>query len=247
MNPVLLSADYMTNKEYLDIANMPIMWLMVIPTVIVVCIQAFLFIKTAVKTAPVLDLKKSDIKSAMRAGAICSIGPGLSMFTVMIALMSILGGPFAWLRLSIIGTMTTEMIGANAGAAAMGVELSGADYGIIAFACSVWVITLNTCGFFVVNLFFTHKMEKIKTILEKKDAQLFGVIGLAILLGSLTMFLTMQMVTGRGELVAVIAGFISMLVFMKIAEKFPKIKEFNLGFAMLVGIFIAQFAVQLGG
>lgn len=92
MKPVLLMADTMTNKGYLEIANSPMMWAMVIPTVIMVCIQAYVFIRDAVKAGPIVGLTKEDTREAMRAGAICSIGPGLSMFTVMIALMSILGG-----------------------------------------------------------------------------------------------------------------------------------------------------------
>ena len=33
--------DTMTNKEYLSIANSPMLWVMVIPTVIAMCMQAF--------------------------------------------------------------------------------------------------------------------------------------------------------------------------------------------------------------
>ena len=142
--------DTMTNKAYLEIANSPMLWAMVIPTVLAMCVQAYVFIKDAVKAGPIVGLTKEDTKTAM------------SMFTVMIAFMAIMGGPFAWLRLSIIGTITTEMLGATAGATALGVELGGPDYGIIGFANSVWVITLNTWGFFLVNLIFAHRIEKFK-------------------------------------------------------------------------------------
>lgn len=247
MNPVLLMTDTMTNKTYLEIANSPMMWAMVIPTVIMVCIQAYVFIRDAVKAGPIVGLTKEDTKEAMRAGAICSIGPGLSMFTVMIALMSILGGPFAWLRLSIIGTITTEMLGATAGATAMGVELAGPEYGITAFACSVWVITLNTWGFFIVNLLFAHRMEKVKAVVDRHDANMFDAVGLCVMIGCVAMFLAGQMVGGTGNFIAAVAGFFVMLVLLKISEKVPKLKEYNLGLAMLAAIFIAQFIVGMGG
>ena len=239
----------MLNKEYLSIANMPLMWAMVIPTVIMVCVQAYVFIRNAIKAGPMAGLTDKDLKEAIRAGAICSIGPGISMFTVMIALMSILGGPFAWLRLSIIGTITTEMLGATAGSAAMGVELGGPDYGIIAFACSVWVITLNTWGFFVVNLLFAHKMEKIKVAVEKKDIYMFNAVGSCVMIGCIAMFLAGQMVTAgtikiNGKFMAGISGFAVMLVLLLITKKFPKMAEYNIGIAMLAGIFIAQAFVQ---
>ncbi|KGK85947.1 DUF5058 family protein [Clostridium sp. HMP27] len=247
MNTFLLMADTMTDKAYLDIANTPMMWAMVIPTVIMVCIQAYIFIRDAVKAGPIVGLTKQDTKEAMRAGAICSIGPGLSMFTVMIALMSILGGPFAWLRLSIIGTITTEMLGATAGATAMSVDLGGPNYGITAFACSVWVITLNTWGFFIVNLLFAHKMEKVKIAVERHDAHMFDAVGLCVMIGCVSMFLAGQMVGGTGKFIAAIAGFIIMTILIEISERVPKLKEYNLGLAMLAAIFIAQFVVQMGG
>ena len=81
-----------------------------------------------------VGLTKDDISTAMKAGTICTIGPGMSMFTVMVAFMNLIGAPYAWLRLSIIGTITTEMLGATAGATALGVELGSPDYGIIASA-----------------------------------------------------------------------------------------------------------------
>ena len=95
MNTFLL--DTMTNGGYLEVANSPMMWVCVIHVVIVEMIQAALFIKDAIKAGPIVGLSKDDCKTAMRAGAICTIGPGCSMFTVMVAFMSIMGGPFAWL------------------------------------------------------------------------------------------------------------------------------------------------------
>lgn len=239
--------DTLLNKEYLSIANSPWLWAMVIPTVIMVCIQAYVFMKNAMKAGPMVNLSKEDMREAIKAGAICSIGPGLSMFTVMIAMMSILGGPFSWLRLSIIGTITTEMLGATAGASGMGVELAGPNYGVIAFACSVWVITLNTWGFFVVNLLFAHKMERIKVAVEKRDIYMFNAVGSCIMIGCISMFLAGQMIGAFGKFIAAIIGFLSMIVLLQITKKFPRLAEYNLGIAMLIGIFGAQYFVQMGG
>lgn len=240
-------ADTMLNKEYLEVANSPWLWAMVIPTVLMVCVQAYVFMRNAIKAGPIVGLTKKDLKEAIRAGAICSIGPGLSMFTVMIAMMSILGGPFSWLRLSIIGTITTEMLAATAGAEGMGVQLAGPDYGVIAFACSVWVITLNTWGSFVVNLLFAHKMEKIKVAVEKRDIYMFNAVGSCVMIGCIAMFLAGQMTGGVGKFSAAAIGFVSMLILLQISKKVPKLAEYNVGVAMLIGIIGAQFLVQMGG
>ena len=217
--------DTMTNKAYLEIANSPMLWAMVIPTVLAMCVQAYVFIKDAVKAGPIVGLTKEDTKTAIKAGCICSFGPGMSMFTVMIAFMAIMGGPFAWLRLSIIGTITTEMLGATAGATALGVELGGPDYGIIGFANSVWVITL---------------IEKFKGFIDRYDTKMFDAVGMAVMIGCIAKFLSGQCVGGLPKVVAAVSGFVIMLIFMAIGKKKPKFNEFALGLAMLAAIFIAQ-------
>ena len=240
--------DTMTNKEYLSIANSPMLWVMVIPTVIAMCAQAYIFIRDAINAGPLVGLTKEDTKTAIRAGAICSFGPGMSMFTVMIAFMAIMGGPFAWLRLSIIGTITTEMLGATAGATALGVELGGPDYGIIAFCNSVWVITLNTWGFFLVNLLFAHRIESVKAVVDRYDTKMFDAVGLCVMIGCIAKFLSGQVIGGFSKVVAAVAGFLIMLLLLlKLSEKAPKLKEFALGLSMLAAIFIAQAVVVMGG
>ncbi len=236
--------DYMLNKEYLKVANDPMIWVMVIPTVIMVLIQAYVFMRRSIKAGPLVGLTDDELKTAVRAGAICSIGPGLSMFTIMIAMQSILGSPFAWLRLSIIGTVVTEMLGANAAAKAMNVDLAGPEFGVIAFACAVWVITLNTWGFFIFNLLFAHKLEGVRKAVEKRDIYLFNAVGTCVMIGAIGMFTAGEMVGGTGKIVAVVASAAAMFILMQIAKKIPKLQEYNLGIAMLVGMFVAQFVVQ---
>ena len=232
--------DTMTNKEYLQIANMPIFWAMVIPTVLAMCWQAASFIKTAVNAGPLVGLSKEDSKIAIRAGVLSSFGPGLSMFTVTVAFMAIMGGPFAWLRLSIIGTIVTETLGATAGATALGMNLGGPEYGIIGWANSVWVITLNTWGFFIVDLLFFHKIESLKGVIDRIDGKMFDYVGLCVMIGCIAKFTSGQMVGGLAKITAGVAGFIIMLLILKISEKAPKVKEFALGVSMLLAIFLAQ-------
>lgn len=232
--------DTMTNGGWKAIANGAGMWMAVIPTVIALCAQAVVFIRQAIKAGPMVGLTKDDISTAMKAGTICTIGPGMSMFTVMVAFMNLIGAPYAWLRLSIIGTITTEMLGATAGATALGVELGGPDYGIIGFANSVWVITLNTWGFFLVNLIFAHRIEKFKGFIDRYDTKMFDAVGMAVMIGCIAKFLSGQCVGGLPKVVAAVSGFVIMLIFMAIGKKKPKFNEFALGLAMLAAIFIAQ-------
>lgn len=90
-------------------------------------------------------------------------------------------------------------------------------------------------------------MEKVKAVVDRYDANMFDAVGLCVMIGCVAMFLAGQMVGGTGNFIAAVAGFLVMLILLKISEKVPKLKEYNLGLAMLAAIFIAQFIVQMGG
>ena len=237
--------DYMFNKEYLTVANSLGMWLAVIPTVIILLIQGWIFIRDAKNAGEIVGLTPEDCKTAMRSGAICTIGPGCSMFTVMVAFMSQVGGPFAWLRLSIIGTIVTETLGANAGATAMGTTLGDPEtYGIMAFTCSVWVITLNTWGFFIVNLLFAHRIEDVKVVMDKYDTAMFTTIGNCLMIGCIAMFLAQQVVGGAAKIAAAVAGFVIMGLLSLISKKHPRFNEYTLGIALILAILVAEYVKE---
>ncbi|GEM_PF-3749500 len=90
-------------------------------------------------------------------------------------------------------------------------------------------------------------MEKVKIAVERHDANMFNAVGLCVMIGCVAMFLAGQMIGGTGKFVAAIAGFVIMTILVQVSEKYPKLKEYNLGLAMLAAIFIAQFIVQIGG
>ena len=75
-------------KEYLQVANHPLMWVMVAPAIFVVLLQAFLISKKAVVNADLVGLTKEEVKSAFKIGFVSGIGPALAVFVVMLAMVA---------------------------------------------------------------------------------------------------------------------------------------------------------------
>lgn len=196
-------------KEYLKIANDPILWLMCLPVIIVVAIQAIIFSKKAFQAASSVELTKKEAKTAFRIGAVSAIGPAVAVFVVMLGMMAVVGGPMTWLRLSIIGAAPTELAASTMGATAMGVEFGGEDYGVLEYANSVW-----TMG----------------------DSKLTGEIGGAATLGAMTYLVGGHLLAGGAKLVAALVAGGGMILLVKLSEKYPKLGEYNLGLAMVMGM-----------
>lgn len=226
-------------KEYLKIANDPILWIMCLPTVVLVFVQAYLFSKRAFKAAHTTNLTKEQCNKAFKVGAVSAIGPAIAVFVVMIGMMAVVGGPVTWLRLAIIGAAPTELTASTIGAKAMGVEFGSAAYGAKEFAASVWTMTLNGCGWLLLCGLFTHKMDVLKDKVAGGDFNMMGQICGAAVLGTTSYLVMSNSMAGFNKFVAALVSGIVMIILSRISGKFPKLKEYNLGIAMLVGMFIA--------
>lgn len=231
--------EVITMKEYLKVANDPVLWLMCLPVVLVVAAQAIIFTKKAFVSAKSVELTKQEAKDAFRIGAISAIGPAVAVFVVMLGMMAVVGGPMTWLRLSIIGAAPTELAASTMGAKAMGVEFGGEGYGVLEYANSVWTMTLNGIGWLLFVGLFTHKLEGLRNKISKGDSKLTGEIGGAAMLGAMAYLVGGHLIAGSGRLIAALAAGISMIIFGKLSEKYPKIAEYNLGLAMVVGMIAA--------
>lgn len=231
------------DNSYLHIANDPFLWVICIPLILVVALQAFLFTQRAMKAAPIVGLEKQQTRQAFRVGATSAIGPSLSVFVVMVAMMGVIGGPITWWRLSMIGAANTELTASQLGAQAMGVEFGSAAYGVTEFANSVWAMALNGCGWLVFCGLFTDKLEGIQEKVAGGDAELMQKICGAAVLGTASFLVALNAQTPDGgiapdKLTASIIAAFAMIVLSFIGNRYPKLKEYSLGLSMILGMLV---------
>lgn len=231
-------------KEYLSIANSPLLWLSALPITLTVVIQAIIFTKRAFSSAGLVGLSKDDANKAFKVGAVSAIGPALGVFVVMLGLMAVIGGPLAWMRLSIIGAASTELAAAGMAAKAMGMDLTSPEYGLLEFANAAWVMGLNGAAWLISTSLFTDKIEGVTHKISKGDPKKVGILMIAAMCGAFGYMFGNELVKAlKPETVAFsVAGIsagVAMLLLEKAAKKYPKLGEYNLGIAMVVGMFCA--------
>lgn len=224
------------NPEVLKVANDYKLWIAALPVIVIVAIQAIIFTVKARESAKLVGLSARDIKTAFRVGALSSVGPALGVFLVMLGLMSVIGGPLAWMRLSVIGSAPTELTAAQMAAESMGTEIGSASYGIRHFAGAAWIMALNGAGWLVVSGLFTDKMGVLNDKISGGNMELTAVIGTAATCGAMAYLLGTHLVKLDANTVAAIVAGITMILLSKLADDHPKLKEYNLGIAMVVGM-----------
>ena len=230
----ILRGEIMNNTA---IANSAMAWILCSVTVFISLLQAILYIRMAKKTTVTANINPEVPKKAFRIGLISAIGPAMGVFIVMVGLMTSIGGPMAWLRLSIIGSAGTELTAATLGATASGVELGGSGYTLTVMAVSWFTMALNGCGWLVVSGLFTPGLEKLRDKISGGDTKWLGVLSVACSLGIFGYLNSGEILKGYGTAIASITGALSMVIIVKcIVPKFPKLMEYSLGISMVVGM-----------
>jgi len=230
------------SKELLDVskvANEYGVWICAFIGVSLVLIQALLYTKLSFKTAKEVGLTKKQSWRGFRSGLISSIGPAMSVFVVVFGMAIIVGGPITWMRLAIIGGSGTELTAAQVGAQAYGVGLGSEGYNLDALATSWWTMAANGIGWLIVVSLFAHKMEKVRQKIGGGDSKWIKIFGVSATLGLFGFLSNQQILLGGGRVIAVFAGAITMVVLTKASDKALWLKEYALGFALILGMVFA--------
>lgn len=237
----------MSNIEQVQhVSNSPILWLLCGITVIISAIQTVLYMRQCSKTTRVSGLDPKIPKEAFRVGLISAIGPALGVFIVMVGLMASIGGPMAWLRLSIIGAAATELSAANIGAEACGVTLGTEQYTLICLAVSWFTMALNGAGWLIFTGIATPSLETLRNKVSGGDMKWLVVLSGSCSLGIFGYLNAGEILKGMGNTLAVLAGAVSMVLLVKtVCRKYPKLMEYSLGIAMIIGMIFALGYDQL--
>lgn len=242
------------SKEVLINANSFIVWLIAALMIGLVMLQSALYIRHAMATAKRIDFPREKCLRALRVGAVSAIGPSIAVFIVMVGMMSVLGAPMTWLRLSIIGAAPTEITAAKLGAEASGREFGSPEYDMTALASSWWAMSVNGIGWLLLVGLFAHKLSRIREKVGGGDPKWLAVLSGAAMLGVFAYLNARSIYSGvddfhnqKGVLVATLAGAVIMGIMVKIAQKQPALKEYALGIAMLAGMALAMAAQRIGG
>jgi hypothetical protein len=232
-------------------ANSPLMWAGCSVMVLVALWEVWWFVKTTYKVALKSGMQKGVLHESMRAAAITSIGPGFAIMIAMTSLMSGLGTPLAWQRLSVIGNIIYELAASRYGALAYGVEFGGEGYTGAVLTTSALLCASGAGGYLIIVGIFTPTFQKAENQVAKKNIGALKIFASGAMIGLFAHFCGQNIINRAPTrtslfrptptLVSLALGGISVALFTIIAEK-KKIKwlrEWSLGLAMVIGMLCA--------
>lgn len=228
--------------SYLRISNSGILYMLAGIVIAYVLLQSSIFLKLSLSRAKELGMDRKVIKNTIKSSAVFAIVPSLPIVISLISIAPLLGIPFSWLRLSIIGSATYELIAADIGAKSMGVLNSGAgSYTAEVFANSMWVMSIGIIWGLLLCIFFLRrylgKMESIK----QKDSGWSSIMISALFFGMLSVFIGPPVVQGGISLMVLLCSALTMVILNYITKRFDIkwLVNFNLTLSMLSGMLMA--------
>ncbi len=226
--------------DAMKIANGLPMWIACGIPVCVVLIQAITFLRKAYRAGGKVGLSKTQMKEAIRSGAITSIGPSIVILSGMLSLLITVGGPVAWMRLSLIGAVMFESTAANMGTSSVGVTLGVDAMTPEALTMAIWTMVIGSIGWVLFATFAANRMEKVQTKISGNNAKRLSMISVAAVIGVFSAMSASHLVRMDKNSFACVLGALIMAVMMIITEKFQmkRLKEWNLTIAILGSMII---------
>ena len=91
--------------------------------VAVVLAQSVFFLVKAVRRSKAIGMDQAKIRKTILTASVFTIAPAVAIVISVMTLSQTLGLPLPWLRLSVVGSMSYEMVAANNALSAMGEKL----------------------------------------------------------------------------------------------------------------------------
>ena len=169
--------------------NHPIIFVMVGVIIAVVIAQSVFFLVRALRRAKEKGMDLSVIKKTVISSTLFTIAPAVSILVGVFTLSYSLGIPLPWLRLSVIGSLSYEMIAAERALAAFGLNFTETITDPQVYVTVVWVMTFGIAVGLILTPLLAKKIQNGMKKIENSDKKWREIFSNAMFLGMISAFL----------------------------------------------------------
>ena len=236
-------------ENYLEIANSPGMWAACAAVVVVVIFQAIRFTVIAYSCGKKIGLTKQEMFLALRTGFTTALVPSVAVLLGLALLIPLMGVAFPWMRLSVLGSVTYELMASGMAASALDVKNISDDSTGVAFSTAVWVMSMGFIFPLCFVAFFTPKIESLKGKIAGGDDKWMEILSMAAFFGAVGYLIVQPVVEGGSARVALLGGFVSVAVLGAICTvgKQAWLKEWVISLSIIGGMAAAGTAYHYFG
>ena len=136
--------------SFREIAESNLLYILVgVSLAIIVAIIIFYTI-TSYRESLKMGISKKELNTVIKSSMIFSIVPSLAIVTGLVTLVAVIGIPYGWFRLSVVGSLAYELMASNMALSALGLDITTATGE--AFGTMMWAMCLPITLTIVLNL-----------------------------------------------------------------------------------------------
>jgi len=229
------------SKELMEIVNSGPMWICSIILVSLVIVQAALYIRLCAKEARIIGYEQKNLFKSLQLGMITALGPALTNVVAMISMMTVLGSPITWMRLSIIGAAPTELGVAALTAQSQGLAMGNPGaFDVKVVSLIFLMMAITGTGWLLVLIFLTPSMGKIREKFERRDVKWVTLFTVAATVGLFANLSSQQLVRGGiGTYCSTFSAFIAMVLTHNVlGKKYPLLRSYSMTISMIIGMVV---------
>jgi hypothetical protein len=225
--------------KFFDVANGGLLFVLVGAGIAYVMLQCVLFLRMSLKRARELGIEKKVISNTIKSSAVFTIAPSIAVALGLAVLAPSLGIPWPWLRLSVIGSVSYELMAANMASSALGfAKLADvAKAGAAPLGAIMYAMTGGLAGAMILDIIFIKKVDSLAVKMKAKAGD-FGTVAIGVLYFAV---LAVFVVPFFGQGVVAVATFVTSIV-LTLFQAFVA-KKFKIAW---LGNFILAFSLILG-
>ncbi|WP_059003298.1 DUF5058 family protein [Bittarella massiliensis (ex Durand et al. 2017)] len=231
----------MTFKE---LSNSTWLWILVIAGLLYVAGLAAAFMVKARKRCLELGIENTTIKKVISSSCTFSIVPSLSIVIGLISLAAVLGTPWAWFRLSVVGAVSYELMAADMVIQAMGLNFASAGaQPANVFGAVMIVMSIGIMFGIITNIIAAKKITTSMADYNRKSGGWGAVFSGCFMMAMMSVMMPLQVynpATGWnfvGTLTLLTSAGIGLLI-ATIAKKTGAkwLNDFNLAIVLILGM-----------
>lgn len=144
----------MTFKE---VADSTLLYVLVGVSLAIIFGMIIFYTVVSYKESLKLGISKEELKKVIKSSMVFSIVPSLAIVTGLVTLVTVIGIPYGWFRLSVLGSLAYELMAANLALDALGLDLASADAS--AFGTMIWAVCIPITSTILLNLFLVKPVH----------------------------------------------------------------------------------------
>ena len=199
--------------SYQEVSESSLLYVLVIVSLLIIAAICVYYLLLCMRKAKEMGISKQKVNEIIKSTAIFSIVPSIAIAIGLVTLVIVIGIPYAWFRLSVIGSVSYELMASNMALSALKLDLANADAD--AFGLIMWVLCVPITSTVLANIFVCKPMH-LGTMRVGSGDKKWGALSQTTFMTALLVVLIVPMIFGGlvGLLTFVTSALIAVVVSM---------------------------------